>query len=139
MISWSKRKNTWASLFVELMVKACFLPISIEGDKIAFKIFSWKTFFHCLMSLGYYIIMNILIVTFSSIGWDNIFDEEGMAADVSMLLMSLSMMTGLLIPAILSAGLTNLSPEVILRNDLRFPETGYRNVIGKMCRNILVD
>ena len=123
--------KTWTASFVEFLVKTCFLPISIKENKIIFKIISWKTFFHIFLSLSYFIASFLLMFAFGSTGFDKMLAGVGSYELVSLVLMGLSMVTALVIPAILSAGLASLGPEIILRNDLRFPKKAYRIIIGQ--------
>ena len=67
---------------------------------------------------------------FGSTGFDKMLAGVGSYELVSLVLMGLSMVTALVIPAILSAGLAPLGPEIILRRDLRFPKKAYRIIIG---------
>ena len=121
MLSWNDKPEhkTWTALFLKLLVKTSFLPISIKEEKIIFKIFSVKTIFHLLVSFCYFIISNILLLMFASTGFYKILAGAGSYELVSLVLMSMSMITGLFIPILLSSGLTSLSPDTILRNDLR--------------------
>ena len=132
MLSWNNNVEykTWTAIFIKLLVKTCFLPISIKEEKIVFKIFSVKTFFHLFVSFSYFIIGYILLLMFASTGFYKILAGAGSYELVSLVLMSMSMLTGLFIPILLSSGLTSLSPETILRNDLRFPKKAYRIIIG---------
>lgn len=123
-------RKTWTATFLEFLVKTCFLPISIKGDKIVFKVFSWKTFFHIFLSMSYFILSSLLIFAFGSTGFDKMLVGVGSYELVSLVLMGLSMVTALVIPAILSAGLASLGPQIILRSDLRFPKKAYRIIIG---------
>ena len=113
-----------------MLVKTTFLPISIKEEKIEFTIFSLKTVVHLFVSLSYFIIGYILILNFASTGFYKMLAGAGSYVLVSIVLMTMSMLTGLFIPILLSAGLTSLSPETILRNDLRFPKKAYRIIIG---------
>ena len=128
--------KTWTAIFLELLVKTCFLPISIKEEKIVFKIFSLKTALHFLTSFSYSTISSLLVLKYASIGFDKMFDGGGLAEVVSVTLLYLSMATGLIIPALLSAGLTSLSPDIILKNDMRFPKKAYRIFIGKEMSNL---
>ena len=132
MLGWKQNVDdkTWTATFLEFLVKTTFLPISIKEEKIEFKIFSLKTVVHLLVSLSYFIISYILILKFASTGFFKMFAGAGSYVLVSVVLMTMSMLTGLFIPILLSAGLTSLSPETILRNDLRFPKKAYRIIIG---------
>ena len=40
------------SYFVRFLLKICFFPVYIEGDKIMFRLFSCKTFVHVTLSFG---------------------------------------------------------------------------------------
>ena len=72
----------------------------------------------------------LLIFVFGGTGLEMMMAGAGSYELVSLVLMGLSMVTALVIPAILSAGLASLGPEIILRNDLRFPKKAYRIIIG---------
>ena len=132
MLGWKQNVDdkTWTATFLEFLVKTTFLPISIKEEKIEFTIFSLKTVVHLFVSLSYFIIGYILILNFASTGYYKMFAGAGSYVLVSVVLMTMSMLTGLFIPILLSAGLTSLSPETILRNDLRFPKKAYRIIIG---------
>ena len=138
MLGWKQNvaSKTWTAIFLEFLVKTCFLPISIKEEKIVFKILSLKTALHFFISFIFTIITNTLLLNFASIGFDKMFDGGGLAEVVSVTLLYLSMATGLIIPALLSAGLTSLSPDIILRNDLRLPKKAYRIFIGEEMSNL---
>ena len=140
MLGWKQNvaSKTWTAIFLEFLVKTCFLPISIKEEKIVFKIFSLKTSLHFFTSLSYAILTTTLVIKFASIGFDKMFDGGGLAEVVSVTLLYLSMATGLIIPALLSAGLTSLSPDIILRNDLRLPKKAYRIFIGEEISNLTI-
>ena len=122
--------KTWTAIFLEFLVKTCFLPISIKEDKIAFKIFSRKTCLHIFLSLSFFSLSFLLIFVFGGTGLEMMMAGAGSYELVSLVLMGLSMVTALVIPAILSAGLASLGPEIILRSNLRFPKKAYRIIIG---------
>ena len=119
------------SHFFRIFGKDNFPPNKYQGgENCNFTIFSLKTVVHLFVSLNYFIIGYILILNFASTGYYIMFAGAGLYELVSIVLMTMSMLTGLFIPILLSAGLTSLSPETILRNDLRFPKKAYRIIIG---------
>ena len=48
------------SYFVSFLLKICFFPVYVEGDKITFRLFSCKTFIHITLSFGLFTTFNIL-------------------------------------------------------------------------------
>ena len=52
-----------ASKFLNILVKICLLPISVEGDVINFKI--WKATIHLLIYSGIYYTNGILLMIYS--------------------------------------------------------------------------
>ena len=48
------------SYFVRFLLKICFFPVYVEGDKITFRLFSCKTFIHITLSFGLFTTFNVL-------------------------------------------------------------------------------
>ena len=48
----SALKSTWTSRFVLLLIKICFFPVTIEGDKVCFSWLSWKSLVHFTLGVG---------------------------------------------------------------------------------------
>ena len=141
MVIWERKTSisndvenrTWMSTFVLFLIKSWFLPISINDEKIIFKVFSWKTFFHCFIYFGYLILANVIISIFTSINfnYENYFPKGGSyALNFSSTVMGCSTMMSVIMPLIISHGLTTLTPALILRKDLKVPPKGYRNILG---------
>ena len=51
---------TRTSSFVRFLVKICFIPIYLKGEKVRFSFFSWKTLVHLTISIGVYSSLSIL-------------------------------------------------------------------------------
>ena len=126
-------RRTWMSSFILFLIKYCLLPISIENEIIIFKIFSWKTFMHCCVSFGYMMLLVTLPFSFTHFNLENFYKvETSFAINFSLTLISLSNVFGLLIPLIISDGLTSLNANFITSTNLRVPPKGYRIIIGKL-------
>ena len=120
------------SSFILFLIKYCFLPISIENDEVIFKVFSWKTFIHCCGSLGYMILFFALSLILTSVNPEKFYKvDSSFAINFSLTLIGLSNMSGLLIPLIISDGLTSLNATFITHENLRVPTKGYRIIIGE--------
>ena len=118
--------------FILFLIKYCFLPISIENDKVIFKVFSWKTFIHCCGSFGYMILFLALSFILTSVNPEKFYKvDSSFAINFSLTLIGLSNMSGLLIPLIISDGLTSLNATFITHKNLRVPTKGYRIIIGE--------
>ena len=141
MITWGRKTSilnhgenrTWMSTIVVFLIKSCFLPLSINDEKIVFKVLSWRTFIHCFIYFGYLILAYIIISIFTSIdnNPDNYFPKGGSyAINFSLTVMGCSTMMSVIMPLIISHGLTALTPALILRKDLKIPPWGYRNILG---------
>ena len=126
--------RTWMSSFVLFLIKYCFIPISIEkNDKIVFNIFSWKTCIHCCVSLGYMIIISAIVLNFTSINPRNFYiADTSFAVNFSFTLMGFSNMFGILVPLLISDGLTSLNLSFITNKNLRVPPQYYRVILGKL-------
>ena len=61
---------TWTSSFVRFLMKICFFPIYIEGDKVIVKLLSWKTLVHIVV--GIWVYLAIIILGFSTSGFADI-------------------------------------------------------------------
>ena len=115
-------RRTWMSSFILFLIKSCCLPISIKNEKIIFKVFSWKTFIHCCVSFGYFIFCFALPLTSTSVNVENLYSaysKTSFAINFSLTLVGLSNMSGLLIPLIISDGLTALNPTFITNKNLQ--------------------
>lgn len=141
MVTWERKASildngenrTWMSTFVLFLIRSCFLPLSINDEKIIFKVFSWKTFVHCFIYFGYLILAYIIISIFTSIDYnpDNYFPKGGSyAINFSLTVMGCSTMMSVIMPLIISHGLTTLTSDLILRKDLKVPPNGYKNILG---------
>ena len=51
---------TKTSFFVRLLLKLCFFPIYLEGEKVRFSFLSWKTLVHLAISIGVFSSIYIL-------------------------------------------------------------------------------
>ena len=123
--------RTWMSSFILFLTKYCFIPISIENDKIVFNVFSWKTCIHCCVSLGYMILWSALALISTSIQPEDFYTAEtSFAVNFSLTLMGFSNVFGLLIPLLISNGLTLLNASFITNRNLRFPPKCYRIILG---------
>ena len=128
-------RRTGMSSFIIFLIKSCCLPISIENEKIIFKVFSWKTFIHCCVSFGYMTVCFALPLTSTSVTVENIYfaySKTSFAINLSLTLVGLSNMSGLLIPLIISDGLTTLNATFITNKNLRIPPKAYRIVLGEL-------
>ena len=131
--------RTWMSSFILFLIKYCLLPISIENDEIIFKAFSWKTFIHCCGSFGYMILFFALTLILTSSNPEKFYKvDSSFAINFSITLIGLSNMSGLLIPLIISDGLTSLNTTFITYENLRVPTKGYRIIIGESKSLILM-
>ena len=138
MVVFRKKREThheetrsWMSSFVLFLIKYCFIPISIENDKIIFNAFSWKTCIHCCVSLGYMILWSALALISTSIKPEDFYTAEtSFAVNFSLTLMGFSNIFGLLIPLLISDGLPSLNASFITNRNLRFPPKCYRIILG---------
>ena len=48
------------SCFVRFLLKICFFPVYMEGDKIIYRLFSWKSFIHVTLSFGFFFLVLVL-------------------------------------------------------------------------------
>ena len=128
-------RRTWMSSFILFLIRYCFLPVSIENDKIIFKLLSWKTFIHCFVSFGYMTLCLALPLTSTSVNVENIYfaySKTSFAINLSLTLVGLSNMSGLLLPLIISDGLTTLNATFIMNKNLRTPPKAYRIILGEL-------
>ena len=51
---------TWTSYFVRFLLKICFFPLYIKGERLVFSFLSWKTLVHLSISIGVYNLFGIL-------------------------------------------------------------------------------
>ena len=51
---------TRTSYFVRFLLRICFLPIYIKGQKVRFSFFSWKTLVHLAINIGVLTLLLIL-------------------------------------------------------------------------------
>ena len=132
-ISEDEESRTWMSNLVFFLIKSCFLPISIDDEKIIFKVFSWKTFIHSIIFFGYNTTAFLIVSFFTSFNLDpqNYFTKNGSyAINFSLSLMGWSTMFSVIMPLIICHGLQELPSALILRKDLKVPPKGYKNILG---------
>ena len=51
---------TRTSYFVRFLLRLCFFPIYLEGQKVRFSLFSWKTLVHLAINIGVFSLLLIL-------------------------------------------------------------------------------
>ena len=56
---------TRTSYFVRLLLKICFFPVDIKGEKVKFSFLSWKTLIHLAFSFGVYSSLSVLGMYFN--------------------------------------------------------------------------
>ena len=124
--------RTWMSSFILFLIKYCFLPISIENDQIIFNAFSWKSCIHCCVSTGYMMLWFALTLLSTSIRPEDFYNtaEASFAVNFSLTLMGFSNVFGLMIPLLISDGLTSLNASFITNKNLRLPPKCYRIILG---------
>ena len=123
--------RTWMSSFILFLTKFCFIPISIENDKIIFNAFSWKTFIHFCGSFGYMSLWSALALICTSIKPEDYYTAEtSFAVNFSLTLFGFSNLLGLMIPLLISDGLTSLNTSFLTNKSLRFPPKCYRIILG---------
>ena len=140
MVTWRRRTSiledeetrTWMSTLVWFLIKSCFLPISIDEEKIIFKVFSWRTFFHNIIYFGYLITAHLIVYFFTTFNSNpEIFFKGGSSAiNFSLTLMGWLNMFSVIMPLIICHGLQKLPSTLIMRKDLKVPPKGYRNILG---------
>ena len=130
--TYQSETRTWMSSFVLFLIRYCFIPISIDNDKTVFNTFSWKTCLHCCVSSGYMILISALILNFTSINPEKYYNDESFAVNFSLTLMNFSNMFGIIVPLLISDGLTSLNASFITNKNLRAPPKCYRVILGKL-------
>ena len=55
-----KSRRTKASVFVNFLIKVCFIPVTVTEEKIIFKIFHWKTMVNVLFVVGFYFLVYLV-------------------------------------------------------------------------------
>ena len=60
----TKDEKSTASKFLNILVKICLLPISVEGNVIKFKI--WKAIIHFLVYIGTFVTNVVILLKFST-------------------------------------------------------------------------
>ena len=123
--------RTWMSSFILFLIKYCFLPISIENDRIIFNVFSWKLCIHLFVSFGYLSLWSALALIFTSIKPEDFYTAEtSFAVNFSLTLFGFANVFGFIIPLLISDGLTSLNASFITNKNLRFPPKVYRIILG---------
>ena len=125
--------RTLMSLAIFFLIKYYFIPITIENDKIIFKFWSWKTCIHLCVSVGYMSLWFTLGMISTSIKPEDYYTAEtSFAVNFSLTLLGFANVYGLLIPLLISNGLTSLNASFITNKNLRFPPKGCRIILGKL-------
>ena len=132
-LSQLEETRTLMSTFVWFLIKYCFVPITIDNDKIIFNLFSWKTVIHSFVSFGYMILGMTLVLFSTSINLENFYtiEERSFAINLSLTLIGISNIFGVFIPLMISDGLKSLSANFITNKNLRFPPKGCRIILGE--------
>ena len=58
------------SYFARFLLKICFFPVYVEGDKIVFRLFSCKTLIHVTLSFGFF--TTFLVIAYISSGFTEV-------------------------------------------------------------------
>ena len=129
--------RTWMSSVIFFLIKYCFIPISIENDKIIFNFCSWKTCIHLCVSVGYMSLWFTLTMISTSIKPEDYYTAEtSFAVNFSLTLLGFANVYGLMIPLLISNGLTSLDASFITNKNLRFPPKGCRIILGKLISSV---
>ena len=127
--------RSWMSSCILVLIKYCFIPISIENDKIIFNFCSWKTCIHLCVSVGYMSLWFTLTMISTSIKPEDYYTAEtSFAVNFSLTLLGFANVYGLMIPLLISNGLTKLDASFITNKNLRFPPKGCRIILFKLLK-----
>ena len=62
--NWMEGKTSKTSKILRLLIKICYLPVSIKNEKVVFKILSFKTFVYIICSVLWIIFMQSMMQFF---------------------------------------------------------------------------
>ena len=65
---------TWTSYFVRFLLKICFFPVYIEGQKVRFSFISLKTPVHIATNIG--VFSSLYIIGMITSGWDAVLTDK---------------------------------------------------------------
>lgn len=115
--------KTKTSMFLNILVKTCFLPITLKNDQIVFKLFSMKSLIFTIYTFGLYFgfmainFMNIKIVFHSNTS----FVER-----MTTIVLSLSYILAYSMPLSLSVAMSKMDRISLSWNTLLWPDKGIK-------------
>ena len=65
---------SWTSYYVRILIKICYFPIYMEGEKVTFSLLSLKTFIHFTLNIGIFI--GLFLLTLFLSGFIGLVEEK---------------------------------------------------------------
>ena len=122
------------SRFLYIMVTSCLLPVTLKGEKLIFKILSWKTFLYTLLSFSWIVTALYLMFRFvHKIPFLSQFNERNFVTNLTNGFLYFLWIVGYLLPLFLSNGLSKFESKILLFCGHKWPKNGNKLVLGIGC------
>ena len=119
------------SVFIRILIRTCFLPITIEEDgrRLIFRFLSWKTLAYVIIYGGCYSLISLLSLSVIDSEILTKISQENTIETSSVFSSSISCVS-LLFPLILARGLDQVDLHQVWDGQLTFPRHGVKTIIS---------
>ena len=127
-LNFSPTKN---SVFIKVLIKICFLPITIEGNerRISFKLLSKKSLAHVIIYYGFYSLISLSSMSVFDSELLTKISQQNKLETFSVFSVAISSLS-LIFPLVLARGLDRIDFQRVWEENLSFPKHGAKTIIS---------